>query len=161
MKKVLIILLCILAALLFVGCSWFDSTPVEPEILGVEHIVQDRGLMYVEIDSTRYPVKRIFTGETHPRVGSDVKIPPVDGMLVTVVNMTGKNSDYQGIQFMLGEWNEAQIEQAFRRNYTLAVVALGVILLCVIGLIVSSFIADEQQRKKYGGYYNISSVHKD
>lgn len=148
MRKVLTTLLCASAVLLFSGCSWFDSAPVGPQILGVTHIVQERGLTYVEIDSMRYPVTEVFTGETHPRVGGDVAVEPVAGMQVTVVEMTGSNNNYQGIMFMLGEWNEAQIEAAFHRNYTFMVLALGGIFFCVLGMIIACFVEDERQKRK-------------
>ena len=141
-------MLLIAALVLFSGCSCFDSPPVEPKILGVTHVVDERGLMYVEIDSMRYPVTEVFTGETHPRVGGDVVIAPVSGMQVTVADFTGPNNGYRGIRFMLGEWNEAQIENAFHRNYTFMVFALGGIFLCVLGMCISCVIEDKRQRKK-------------
>ena len=148
MKKVLLILVGVLIALLFVSCSCFDSAPVEPKILGVSNIVDDSGLVFVEIDSVRYPVKCVYVGETHPRVGGDITIVPVDGMLVTVVMMEG-NTSYKGVQFMLGKWTEEQIEQAFHRNYTILVVALGGILICVVGILFIAYIEDQRKSRMY------------
>ncbi len=143
MKKFLIFLLCVVLALLFVGCSAFDSAPINPKILGVEYIQQERGLIFVEIDSMRYPVTSVFTGETYPRVGGFETIEPVDGMLVTVANFGGR--EYVGVQFMQGEWNEAQIEDVFRRNYTFGVVLLAMMLIFVIYVFI--IIAREDMRK--------------
>lgn len=148
MKRFLMILICLFLALLLCGCSWFESAPLGPKILGVTNIAEDRGLMYAEIDSMRYPVTQVFTGETHPRVGGNIVTAPVAGMQVTVAEMTGSNNDHQGIMFMLGEWNESQIEEAFHRNYTFMVIALSAIMLCVLGMIIACFVEDERQRRK-------------
>lgn len=148
MQKVLLIPVSVLIALLFVGCSCFDSKPVEPKILGISRIVDDGGLVFVEIDSVRYPVKFVYTGETHPRIGDDVTITPVDGMFVTVVQMEG-NTAYKGMQFMLGEWNKEQIERAFYRNYTLFVITLGVILFCVIGIFTLCYRENQKKSRIY------------
>lgn len=151
MKQVLIFLLMFAAVLLLVGCSLFDSAPVKPKILGITHVVQEKGgLTYAEIGDMRYPVSSVFTGETHPRVGGDVIISPVNGMLVTVVEMTGDNLEHQGVQFMLGEWDEAQIEDAFRKNYTFAILALSILFICVIGMFISMVINDRKMAEKYG-----------
>ena len=154
MKKFLLILLCIAAMFLFIGCSWLDSEPVGPKILGVTHIVDDNGSIYAEIDSVRYPVDYVFIGETHPRFGGDITVKPVNGMQVTVVEMTGNNSAHQGIQFMLGEWHEAQIEDAFRQNYTFGFVALGIILLLVVGVMIMLYIEDKRQTQKHASNAN-------
>ncbi len=160
MKRFLMFWITMLIALLLVNCSCFDSAPVGPKILGVTHVVHERGLMYVEIDSMRYPVTEVFTGKTHPRVGTDIVIAPVAGMQVTVAEMTGSNSSYQGIMFMLGEWNEAQIEEAFHRNYTLTVIMVGWLLLCFLSLTVYCIIKNERQRKKSVIHHdNIRSNH--
>lgn len=143
MKKILIFLLCVVLALLFVGCSAFDSAPINPKILGVEHIQQERGLIFVEIDSVRYSVTSVFTGKTYPRIGGYETVEPVDGMLVTVANFG--SHEYAGMQFMLGEWNEAQIEDVFRRNYTFGVVLLAMMLIFVIYVFI--IIAREDMRK--------------
>ena len=128
MKKLVLMLMFALSVSL-TSCSWFDSAPVEPKILGITHVIEDRGLIYVEIDSLRYPVTEVYTGKTHPRIGGFETVEPVDGMLVTVADFSGKGS-YKGMCFMLGAWNEVQIEQAFQRNYTFGVVFGTLALLC-------------------------------
>ncbi len=154
MKKILLILPCIAVMFLFVGCSWLDSEPVEPMILGITHIVNDRGSTYAEINSVRYPVEYVFIGETHPRFGDDLTVNPADGMQVTVVEMTGNNRAHQGIQFMLGEWDEEQIEQAFSQNYTFGFTALGFTLFLIIGIMTMLIIEDKRQTRKYAPNVN-------
>lgn len=148
MKKFLTILLCVLAALLLIGCSYFDSAPVKPKILGVEHIVQDQGLTYVQIDSTRYSVTEVWSGEIAQREGR-ITIKPVDGMLVTVAEFTGEDNGLRGMQFLLGEWNEEQIEAYFLRNYAFMIFALSGIFLCVLGMGICGVLADKEHVQKY------------
>ena len=140
MKKVLFLI--VMAAMLFVGCSCFDSKPVEPKILGVTHILYDRGLTYVEIDSMRYPVNYVFSGEKDRRTGP-IRINPAERMVVTVAEFTGGDSrGIRGTQFLLGEWDEERIEDLFHSNYTLPYLYAGCFFLLIFYYISKVIIAD-------------------
>ena len=130
MRKLVLMLMFALGASL-TSCSCFDSAPVEPKILGVTHVIEDRGLIYVEIDSMRYPISDVFTGKTNSWIDGFETVEAKDGMLVTVADFTG-NGGYTGIRFMLGEWNENQIELAFHRNYSVSMIGSSLFLLLVI-----------------------------
>ena len=148
MKKVMTVLLLLLAALLLVGCSWFESAPVKPKILGVEHIVQERGLIYVQIDSVRYSVTSVWSGEKSKYEGQ-IYIKPVDGMLITIAELTGDDRGLQGLHYFLGEWNEEEIEAYFHRDYTFMVCALTAILLCVLGMGFFGYLVDKKRVEKF------------
>ncbi len=116
MKKIVFMLIAALGVAL-VGCSCFDSEPLEPEIIGSGQIAADEGVYYVEIGSTRYAVKKVYTGE---RKLGYTKIKPVVGMPVTAVELHNCSYRLEGNRtyFMLGEWNKAQIEATFHTNYS-------------------------------------------
>ena len=131
-KLFLVSMLCLIALCLG-GCSWFDSAPVELRIIGSGHMKYDRGIYYVEIDSTLYIPVRILTGEKEGRTGSLIEVPPTDGMQITCFRL----KDNPEIQAIIGLKNPGQIEALFHKNYTgVAILFCLVVIICFLGAIV-------------------------
>lgn len=123
--KYLIFMLMSALCLSLTGCTWFDSSPVEPEIIGAGRVVKTADSYYVEIDSLRYEVKIVYTGEKN-QSGAYIRIYPDDNMLVTAINFKKGNvhTGGSGTSFMLGDWNSTEkIEDTFKKNYTFSAVA--------------------------------------
>lgn len=129
-KLFLVSMLCLIALCLG-GCSWFDSAPVEPRIIGSGHMKYDRGIYYVEIDSVRYAPVRILTGEKEGRTGSLIEVPPTDGMQITCFRL----KDAPEIQAIIGLKNPGQIEALFHKNYMGSVIIGSIAIICFIGVI--------------------------
>lgn len=133
MKKLIFMLIAVLGMTL-VGCSWFDSDPIEPNIIGTGNLQYEAksSTWFVVIDSTQYTVARITIPESNPRsAGKTQSIKPVEGMLVTVFTST----HLEGVQAVTGEQSVEQIEELYRTNSTLVLVLFGVFLLCVMGVV--------------------------
>lgn len=133
MKKIIVVLFVALGAAL-ASCSCFDSTPIEPEIIGMGNICQSADVFYVEVDSVRYFVGQVYTGKRDVQYGGHAKVKPEVGMLVTVAYFQNSGAyGGRGIHFMQGEWSAQAIEKAYHENYTLSiVVGIGLIVICIL-----------------------------
>lgn len=145
MKKLKILKFAIMCwiTLSFWSCSWFDSPPVEPEIIGVGYLKDENSQLSIQIDSVLYVPQIIYTGEIYPRIGGYVTVQPKDGMLVTCY----KAKDAEGVQFILGRNNAKQIEDVFHTNDSYIIFVLMVLagfILCFLTLI-----RKENKNKKY------------
>ena len=111
-------------AVISAGYHWFDSEPVEPEILGTGYLHEhDNGMFTVQIASGMYFVSDVYFSVSEDVLPSRCK--PIDGALVTVANFTNAECyEGQGINFFLGRWNEEQIEKAFYTNGFMGAVML-------------------------------------
>jgi len=127
MKKIILLMTVGILTFLVTGCSWFDSNPVEPEIIGTGYIKLDRSGNFVEIDSVRYYPQKILTGEHHPRTLGEATMQPVDGMLVTVYKCRNGNN----LNFIAGNKDEEAIEALYHRNYTVMFYAMLLFVLCI------------------------------
>lgn len=108
MKKIIMFMLL---AISLAGCSCFDSDP-KITIIGYGQIQNDRGLLFVEIDSMRYAVNRVHTGE-HTRDG-EISINATDGAYVTCF----KRDDALKPEFVLGHLSLKEVQTLCHRNYT-------------------------------------------
>ncbi|MBO7556172.1 MAG: hypothetical protein J6T72_02100 [Alphaproteobacteria bacterium] len=133
MKKV-IILVAVLATI-FSSCSRFDSKPVEPHIIGVSNLQYDAksGLYYCVIDSMQYTVSEVTIPDESPRTYSKTQpMAAVEGMKVTIFTTPHHN----GVQAVVGEQSEEQIEEMYKENHTFYIVFLGLMIIWVIIFIV-------------------------
>lgn len=112
-------IICI--CLCFVSCKWFEE-PAEVERIGVGRIQSEHGIFFVEMDSVRYSLNRVYANSlTHG--GRDI-IKPADGLLVTYFTVN-KNSQ---IQFIAGDLSEEYLEEYFTENFT----ALAIIMFFLV-----------------------------
>ena len=117
MKK-LFFMLIFMFSMILTSCSWFDSYPIEPKIIGSGNLQYEMksGTWFVVVDSTQYTVAQTQSFE------------PVEKMLVTIFTSPRKT----GVQAVIGHQSVEQIEDLYHRNYTvvivLAVILLGLIL---------------------------------
>ena len=119
MKKLVFGLIVALSVAL-TGCSAFDSTPIEPNIIGTGNVQYEAksGTWFVVVDSTQYTVAQTQSFE------------PVEGMLVTIFTSPRKI----GVQAVIGQQSVEQIEELYHTNSTTAVILFGIMLLCVLGI---------------------------
>lgn len=115
------------------SCSLFNSDPVEPNIIGSGNLQYEvkTDTWFVVIDSTQYTVTNVTLSDRNPRSFSKTQdIEPVEGMLVTVFTSPRK----AGVQAVTGKQSAEQIEKLYQTNGTIALIILGVLLLCVVGV---------------------------
>ena len=133
MKNVILLFIVALSVAL-TGCSVFDTEPVNPKIIGTANVMQKGSVFYVDVNSTNYGVVEVYVGEIDERSGKQKKMEPVEGMVVTVFECQNRNSPIgkKGIYFMLGDRDEAQIEDVFHGNYTIpALLAIFVLFVFI------------------------------
>ena len=138
MKKILFLLL-VLATFCLSGCSWFDR-PANVEILGYATVQNDAGLLFVEVNGTKYAPAFIYTNQTDPRTGKE-SMRPVEGLRVTCFTMRGSST----VEFIAGEHNKAYLEQYFLENYTLLFFLIVLIAIWSFGMVISQ---KKAQKKK-------------
>lgn len=149
-KKILLLLLACLTLILASGCSWFDSAPVEPEIIGVGHVKfnSQNNLYVVELDSVSYIVDKVIEKDRSPRSASVTQeLSPVDGMEVTVFR-----NKHGNVICVYGRKNEAQIEELYHANFTWIAVFVAIIglflLLSFAGTCYKSITANKENESK-------------
>ena len=123
-------------AVLFSSCSWFDSKPINPKIIGVSYLQYDAksGNHYCVVDSTRYIVSEVTIPDKSSRSSSaPQQMAAVEGMKITIFTTQYRS----GVQAVAGEQTEAQIEEIYKENYTFNIVFWGLISIWVIVLILS------------------------
>lgn len=107
------------------GCArWFDSKPINPDIIGTSELQYDSKsqLCYVCIDSMQYIVTKV--------VSSAQTLRPIEGMCVTVFTTHA----YSGIQAVLGKVSGDEIEKLYfrdGRNWVMAIVETLMLILSV------------------------------
>ena len=134
MRKLLLFLLTAVLATSF-GCSRFDSKPIEPHIIGVSNLQYDKrsGLYYCVVDSMQYTVSEVTIPDNSMRTFSKTQpMAAAEGMKVTIFTTPHHN----GVQAVVGEQNEAQIEEMYKENHTFYIVFLGLVIIWVIIFIV-------------------------
>ena len=132
MKK-LFFMLIIMLSMILTSCSWFDSNPIEPNIIGSGNLQYEMksGTWFVVVDSTQYTVATVTILDNNPHsYGKTQDVEPVDGMLVTVFT----SPRMTGVQAVAGNQSVEQIEELYHRNSTSGVILLGLLLLCVLGI---------------------------
>ena len=132
MKKFAFMLLTLTLSMMLTGCKWFDSKPIDPKIIGTGYIHQlDNGIYTVEISAVVYCVTEVYTSKG--KGDKPVISQPIDGAIVTVVLFQNAEAGRgTGVKFILGEWNEAQIEDAFRTNNTPGFCILMLLVVLII-----------------------------
>lgn len=121
MKKIIIFAVVIFAAIAFTSCK---SDPVDPYIIGTGVIKENLEGYYVTIGMEKWPVTSVTALKVKEREYSRAEeIVPVKGLLVTVFT----SDNYAGVQAVLGEQNEEQIEALYYTNYKRIIIA-GVIV---------------------------------
>lgn len=126
-------MLIVLLNLALTSCSWFDSKPIEPKILGVSHLQYDAksGLWIAEIDSTQYTVSEVTIPDNSSRSYHKIQyLTPSGDMEVTVF----VSPHMRGVQAVLGKQSAEQIEEMYRENHTFGVIVLGFIALFVVSI---------------------------
>ncbi len=132
MKKIIIASIVMLGMTL-TSCSWFDSEPIEPNIIGSGNVQYEAksGTWFVVIDSIQYTVANVTISDHNPRtIGKTQNVEPVEGMLVTVFTSPHKT----GVQAVTGKQSTEQIEELYYTNSTTGVILSGLLLLCVLGI---------------------------
>ena len=134
MKKFVLFLLIATLGVALTSCSWFDSAPVNPKIIGIGNLEYDSksGLLFAVIDSTQYTVAKVTIPDHNVRSFSVTQdIQPVDGMQVTVFTYSLES----GIQAVAGNQSVEEIEELYHRNYTFGVAFLILILIWICMLV--------------------------
>lgn len=136
MKK-LALLFCVLLSMTLTSCSFFDSKPINPQIIGSGNLQYDsgNGLWSVVIDSVRYSVATVTMKDGNslsPKVTRE--ITPVDNMYVTIFT----SEQLTGLQAVGGKQSAEQIEALYHTNSTVVIILFGLMGLCIILLIVPS-----------------------
>ena len=132
MRKLVFALIAALSVAL-TSCSWFDSEPIEPKIIGTGNLQYEAksGTWFVVVDSTQYTVATVTILDNNPHsYGKTQNVEPVEGMLVTVFTSPRMN----GIQAVSGRQSIEQIEELYHTDETGVVVVFGLLLLCVLGI---------------------------
>ena len=132
MKNLVVVLIAALSVAL-TGCSAFDSTPIEPNIIGTGNVQYEAksGTWFVVVDSTQYTVANVTILDHNPRsYGKTQNVEPVEGMFVTIFTSPRKT----GVQAVTGKQSAEQIEELYHTNSTTGVILLGLLLLCVLGI---------------------------
>ena len=130
MKKLIFVLIAALSVAL-TGCSWFDSPPIEPNIIGSGNLQYEvkSGTWFVVVDSTQYTVANVTILDHNPRsYGKTQNVEPVEGMLVTIFTSPHKT----GVQAVTGKQSAEQIEELYHTNETGLVIVCSIIALCII-----------------------------
>lgn len=115
MKRFIIFITLVLAVFSFTSCSWFDA-PANARRVGSGFVQADKGLLFVEIDGTKYSPDYIYTGSA-TRDGL-TRMEPVIGMQVTVFYMFEQTTP----TFIAGDRTEEYLEKSFSENYTFWVI---------------------------------------
>ena len=120
----------LIAILSITSCSWFDSDPIEPNILGVGNLQQGVGCVwFVVIDTSQYTVSNVTIPDNNLRSFSKTQvIDPVEGMLVTIFTSPRK----AGVQAVVGRQSAEEIEGLYHTNSTSWVTSIAIIALCVV-----------------------------
>ena len=126
-------MLSIMFSMILTSCSWFDSDPIEPNIIGSGNLQYEMksGTWFVVVDSTQYTVATVTILDNNPHsYGKTQNVEPVEGMLVTVFTSPRMN----GIQAVTGRQSIKQIEELYHTDETVVVFVFGLLLLCVLGI---------------------------
>ena len=136
MKKLVFVLIATLSVAL-TSCSWFDSDPIEPKIIGTTFLQEEKGLIFAEFDSVRYAPTIIYIGKKVGRDGIESKVKPIAGMQVTAFT----SNIHQDPVFFAGQLTVEQIEKYYHRNFTalivLSIIAIALLLICILVPVVS------------------------
>ena len=138
MKKIKLLALCVLAT--FASCSWFDSKPIMPKIVGAAYLQYDseEKAYYADIDSVKHYVENIAVSNYDHFFPQMIK--PVDGMKVTI--FTNRKSEFCVVA---GEKNEQEIEELYRINYA----PLALPLCCFIVLLIVVILVINKKQKDH------------
>ncbi len=146
MKKLVFMLMAALSVAL-TSCSWLDSKPIEPDIIGTGNVQYDavEGIWFTEIDSIRYIVTRVTIPNTNQRLAGPIQeIAPVEGMYVTLFT----SPRMKGTQAVAGRQSMWQIEDIYYVNYSIGMIAILIpLLICLIGFIFC-YKSDQELSKK-------------
>ncbi len=115
MKRCIIFIILVLAIFSITSCSWFDA-PANAKKIGCGYIQNDSGMLFVEIDGTKYSPDYIYTGNS-TRDGL-TRMEPVTGMQVTVFYVFEQTTP----TFIAGDRTEEYLEKHFSENYTFLVI---------------------------------------
>jgi len=132
MKKLVFALIAALSVAL-TSCSWFDSYPIKPKIIGTTFLQEEKGLVFAEFDSVRYAPTIVYTSEKVSRDDMDGKVKPIVGMQVTVFT----SDIHQEPVFFAGQVTVEQIEKYYHKNFSYVIGLVIFIILfciCVIGI---------------------------
>lgn len=132
MKKLVFMLIAMLSVTL-TSCSWFDSAPIEPKILGVSNLHYDAqsGTYSVMIDSNQYTISQVTIPENDPHsMGVTQDIAPIEGMQVTVFT----SPRMHGIQAVSGKQSVTDIENLYHTNSTGVMIYVVLFIVCIIGI---------------------------
>ena len=123
------------------GCArWFDSKPINPNIIGTSDLQYDSKsqLYYVSIDSMQYIVTKV--------VSAAQTLHPIEGMYVTVFTTHA----YRGIQAVLGKVSGDEIEKLYfqdGRNLVIGIVEMLMLLLSVALYVVVYVIVNKDKNQ--------------
>ncbi len=129
MKKLLFMFIAL--SVMLPSCSWFDSEPINPKIIGTGNIQYNTKseLWYVVVDSSQFTVTQVTIRDNNPHTHSTTQeVSPVEGMLVTIFT----SERMLGLQAVTGRQSVEQIEELYYTNDTGVVIILGFVLLCIV-----------------------------
>ncbi len=128
MKKIIIFAVVIFAAIAFTSC---ESKPVDPYIIGSGTVKKNLDGFYVTVGMEKWPISEVTALKVKDAPHSRAEeILPVEGLVVTVFT----SDNYPGVQAVLGEQNQEQIEALYHTDYT------HIILGCILGVLLISFV---------------------
>lgn len=146
MNKLKLLFLMMVVLVTFVSCSCFVSDPVKPKILGVVYLHHDSksDLCYATVDTIQYTVTTVTIPDRNPRSYSKTQeLQPVDGMKVTIFT----SPKFKGVQAVLGDQDEDEIEAMYRENYVGLVILFVVFAAFLIAVIIEGI---GKRRKRHG-----------
>ena len=149
MSKLKLLILMMVVLVTSVSCSCFVSDPVEPKILGVVDLQYDaeRDLCYATVDSVQYTVVTVTVPDRNPRSYSKTqKLKPVAGMKVTIFI----SPKFTGVQAVLGDQDEDEIEAFYRENYIGLVIFFVIIAVFLIASVITTI--NEKKSECYGSW---------
>ena len=128
MKRIIVFAAFIIAATAFTACQ---NKTVDPYIIGTGVVKKNLKGYYVTVGMEKWQITSITALKVKDAPHSRAEeIVPVEGLVVTVFT----SDNYPGVQAVLGEQNQEQIEALYHADYT------HIILGCILGVLLSNLI---------------------
>ena len=143
MKKKLFFLL---STVLFMSCSWLETPPAEPEILGTACLKYnfEKKNYYVEIDTTTYVVTSVYAGYYPLHIGGPIRINQFANVEVTCFKLSSSSA----VECMLGICSKEEIQKTLQENYTIILIFTFAFVVFVASMIYSATRSSPKQKEK-------------
>ena len=113
MKRIILTLLLLIFVLICIGCSSKNVPKINPKIVGYGLLQRRDSLFYVDIDTLHYTVTSLLIKATLQEPPVRTK-PTKSHIGADVTCFTASN--LEEIQFLLGKFDEAQIEDLYHQE---------------------------------------------